>query len=72
VYINLGGIDGIASMPRVHLLVRDALIVEVGIPVDVDTLSIARDGFQKSRATGPRRTQDHAHLSWTEDAIKVL
>jgi hypothetical protein len=72
VNIDLSGVDGITTMGSVHLPVRDALVVEVGIPVDVDTISIARDGFQKSRATGPRRTQNHAHLPWTEDAIELL
>lgn len=48
--IDLSSVDSFSSEVLVHFLWLDALIVEVGVGVDIETVDLSSNGLEKGRA----------------------
>ena len=52
--VGLGVVNDFAAEVVVHHVRRDALILDVGVPVDKEAVRLAGDGFQEGRTTAAR------------------
>lgn len=71
VHVNLGGIDSITAMRRMHLLCRDPLIIEVRPLSNINPIRLTGKRLQKRRTPRPRRTQHNTHLPSTNQPIEL-
>lgn len=65
-------VDGFASKLLHHLRLRDAVVVNDGLRIDVQPMELTRHGLEQRAASSPRPAENEEKLSTINDAVHTV